>query len=512
MLLSSKYALISPCSELDIDGIVVGNSLVRSTKNGANLPVRVANLSCEDLKIEKGTTLGFMQSVDESDILNENSIRVLSSESVRLNQVSAKGAVNTSSWSKPLQELYTRSCENLSETQQSELKNLLNRYRNVFSTSPTDLGKTNIVHHSIPTGNARPIKLPPRRTPRAFADEEDKIIKKQVDAGIIRESSSPWSAALVYVKKKDGSTRPCVDYHRLNAVTTKDAYPLPRIDDCLDSLEGAVYFSSMDLTSGFYQIPVKDSDIEKTAFSTSTNGLYEYVMMPMGLCGSPNTFQRCMELDFRGLQWRTLLIYLDDIISFGHTFSEALNRLEEILKRLQEANLKLKPQKCSLFQKEISVLGYRVNASGILPQPSKCDLMKSWPVPRNLTDVRSFLGFVGYYRRFIKNFSARAVPLNRLMKAGQSFIWTEECQEAFLDLKSALMGDEVMSFPRFDENGGMFIVDADASDHAIGGCLSQLQWCEEAKCEVERPIMFASKSWIKHRGGTIQLRKNFWQS
>ena len=138
-----------------------------------------------------------------------------------------------------------------------------------------------------------------------------------------------------------------------------------------------------------------------------------------------------------------------------------------------------------------------MNASGILPQPSKCDLMKSWPVPRNLTDVRSFLGFVGYYRRFIKNFSARAVPLNRLMEAGQSFIWTDECQEAFLDLKSALMGDEVMSFPRFDENGGMFIVDADASDHAIGGCLPQLQWCEEAQCEVERPIMFASKSLDK---------------
>ena len=182
------------------------------------------------------------------------------------------------------------------------------------------------MHHSIPTGNARQITLPPRRTPRAFADEEDKIIKEQVDAGIIRESSSPWSAALVYVKKKDGYTRTCVDYRHLNAVTTKDAYPLPRIDDCLDRHESAVYLSSMDLTSGFYQIPVKDSDIEKTAFSTSKNGLYEYVMMPMGLCGSPNTFQRCMELVFRGLQWRTLLIYLDDIISFGRTFSEALNR------------------------------------------------------------------------------------------------------------------------------------------------------------------------------------------
>lgn len=266
MLLSSKYALISPSSEIDIDGIIIGNSLVRSTKNGANLPVRVANLTCEDLNIEKGTTLGFMQSVDDSDILNENSVRVLSGENVRVNQVSTKGDVDIFSWSGPLRELYNRSCGNLSETQRFELKNLLNKYRNVFSTSPTDLGKTNVVHHSIPTGNARPVKLPPRRTPRAFADEEDKIIKEQVDAGIIRESSSPWSAALVYVKKKDGSTRPCVDYRRLNAVTAKDAYPLPRIDDCLDSLEGAVYFNSMDLTSGFYQIPVKKATSRKLHF------------------------------------------------------------------------------------------------------------------------------------------------------------------------------------------------------------------------------------------------------
>lgn len=150
--------------------------------------------------------------------------------------------------------------------------------------------------------------------------------------------------------------------------------------------------------------------------------------MPMGLCGSPNTFQRCTELVFRGLQWRTLLTYLDDIICFGRSFDETLERLEEVLRRLQGANLKLKPKKCILFQKEVSFLGYRVNASGILPEPDKIECIQSIPEPRNLTEVRSFLGFLGYYRRFIKHFSARAAPLNRLMEAGQSFIWTAECR------------------------------------------------------------------------------------
>ena len=197
--------------------------------------------------------------------------------------------------------------------------------------------------------------------------------------------------------------------------------------------------------------------------------------MPMGLCGSPNSFQRCMELVFRGLQWRTLLIYLDDIICFGRTFKETLERLEEVLRRLQGANLKLKPKKCTLFQKEASFLGYRVSADGISPQADKIECIKSIPEPRNLTDVRSLLGFLGYYRRFIKQFSARAAPLNRLMEAGQSFIWTDECRKSFLDLKAALVGDEVMAFPRFDEKGGIFILDTDSSDYAIGGCMSQMQ-------------------------------------
>ena len=189
----------------------------------------------------------------------------------------------------------------------------------------------------------------------------------------MRESCSPWSAPLVFVRKKDGGVRPCIDYRRLNSVTIKDAYPLPRIDQCLDSLEGAVFFSCVDLTSGFFQISMNPNDIPKTAFSTSWGGLYEYVTMHQGLTWSPHTFQRCMELVLRGLQWKTLLIYLDDVISFGRTFDEALERLEELFERIKTANLKLKPSKCNLFRKEVSFLGHRVNESGVMPDTVKID-------------------------------------------------------------------------------------------------------------------------------------------
>ena len=503
MSLCSDYGLISPCGDIDIDGLIVGNSLVKSSENGLNLPVRVANVSCENLEVKRGTTLGFMHSVDDCEIMSSGDV----SDHPKVCPVSECKEVDVSSWALPLQELFHRSCENLDEDQADRLKALLDRYQNVFSRTPMDLGRTDVMEHTIPTGDARPIKLAPRRTPRAFVEEEEKIIKEQLDAGLIRPSTSPWSAALVFVRKKDGTVRPCVDYRRLNEVTAKDAYPLPQIQDCLDSLEGAKFFCVADLTAGFFQISLKESDIEKTAFSTSKGGLYEYVVMPMGLSGSPNSFQRCMELVFRGLQWRTLLIYLDDIICFGRTFEETLARLEEVLRRLLNANLKLKPQKTDLFKLEVSFLGFKVTSAGVMPQTSKVQYIQAIPVPKNLTELRHFLGYLGYYRRFIRGFSMRAAPLNRLMEAGQSFIWTEECQAAFLDLKSALFGNEVMAFPRFDDKGGVFIVDCDASNYAIGGCLSQMQWSEETNSEVERPIMFASKTLDKTQRRYCTTRK-----
>ena len=257
---------------------------------------------------------------------------------------------------------------------------------------------------------------------------------------------------------------------------------------------------------------MKESDIEKTAFSTSKGGLYEYLVMPMGMCESENSFQCCVELVFRGLNWRTLLVYMDDLICFGRLFEETLERLEEVFQRLVNANLKLKPKNYCLFQNDVSLFGYRVTAEGIMPEISRVEYIQVIPVPRNLTELRHFLEYLGYYRRFIKGFSERATPLNRLMEAGQLFIWIDECQEAFLDLRSALFGDEVMAFRRFDEKGGAFIVDCDSSNYATGGCLSQMQWCDQTQSEVERPIMSASDNsslrWLmRFKSPTDQLAR-----
>ena len=271
-----------------------------------------------------------------------------------------------------------------------------------------------MVQHTIDTRGAGPIKQQPRRPPLAFADEEDKIIQKQLKAGVIQESTSPWSSPLVYVRKKDGTTRPCVDYRRLNDVTVKDAYPLPRIDSCLDCLGSARWFSTLDLQSGNWQIEVKEEDRPKTAFATR-HGFWEYVTMPMGLCNSPSTFQRCMELILRGLQWQSALIYLDDIIVCGSTIEEHMERLDEVLSRLGKAGLRLKPSKCHLLQERVTFWGYVVTSEGLKPDMDKVNCVQSWPVPKNVTDVRAFLGLCSYYRRFIRRFSSRASYLNDLL-------------------------------------------------------------------------------------------------
>ena len=189
---------------------------------------------------------------------------------------------------------------------------------------------------------------------------------------------------------------------------------------------GATLFSCFDVTSGYHQIPVKGSDVPKTAFCTKY-GLFEYTSMPMGLTNSPATFQRLMEIALRGLQWHTCLIYLDDIVVFGTNFEEHLNRVEEVLDRLQVAGLKLKPEKCQLFQLEVDFLGHVVSADGVRPNPHNIAKIEQWPVPTNVTGVRQILGMGNYYRRFVKNYSALVRPLTDLTRKGVEFKWSAAC-------------------------------------------------------------------------------------
>ena len=279
-----------------------------------------------------------------------------------------------------------------------------------------------------------------------------------LELGVLEPSVSSWASPLVLITKKDGKPRFCVDYRQLNTVTVRDAYPLPRIDDTLELLQGAKYFTTLDLASGYWQLALHPDDREKTAV-VSHFGLFQFTVLPFGLTNAPATFERFMETQLKGCLGKTCLVYLDDIIVFGRTATECLDRLEEVLSRLIQAGLKLKATKCRLLQTKIHFLGHVVSNQGIETDPEKIQVVQQWKTPLNLTQLRSFMGFCSYYRTFVKDFSTRASPLNRLMQKDADFNWTPECQEAMEDLKGCLTRSPILAFPR---EKGALILDTEA--------------------------------------------------
>ena len=289
---------------------------------------------------------------------------------------------------------------------------------------------------------------------------------------VIEPSSSPWSAPVLLVTKKDKvSSRFCVDYRKLNSVTKMDAFPMPRIDDSLDALSNAKYFSTLDLTSGYHQIEMDEDSKEKTAFSTHL-GLYQFKTMPFGLSTAPSCFQRVMQEIFRNLAYESLIIYLDDIIIFGKTFEEHLSNIREVLTRFRNHQIKLNPRKCSFVKQEVSYLGHIITPAGVKPDQSKVDAILNYPRPTNAKEVRQFLGLAGYYRRFIKDFSKISSCLHRLTGPKSTFEWTDECQEAFNYLRTALTKSPILAYPDFNNP---FELHVDASDSGLGYILGQVQ-------------------------------------
>ena len=323
--------------------------------------------------------------------------------------------------------------ERLSPLQQQQLNALFQEFSDVFSQGEDDLGSTSLLEHTIET-HGPPLRQPYRRQNPAVRREEMAQVQQMLASNVICPSNSPWASPVVMIRKKDGSLRFCVDFRQLNATTVKDSHPLPRIDDLLDALHGARWFSTLDLKSGYWQVPIMESDKAKTAFRTSSGQLYEFNEVPFGLCNAPATFSRLMDRILAGLHWETCLFYLDDIV-FSSTWEEHLAQLRQVFERLRHAKLKLGADKCTFAAKEVSYLGHRVTEEGLLPDSS---LLGEIPPPKTATEVRSVLGLAGYYRRYVKNFAAIAGPLHAVTRKDAVFHWSAECQAAFDKLKKLL--------------------------------------------------------------------------
>ncbi|GJS56099.1 putative reverse transcriptase domain-containing protein [Tanacetum coccineum] len=316
---------------------------------------------------------------------------------------------------------------------------------------------------------AEPISKAPYRMAPVELKELKEQLQEMLENGFIRPSVSPWGAPVLFVKKKDGSMRLCIDYRELNRITIRNRYPLPRIDDLFDQLQGAKYFSKIDLRSGYHQLRVREQDISKTAFRTRY-GHYEFLVMPFGLTNAPAVFMDLMNRIFHEYLDKFVIVFIDDILVYSKSEEEHERHLQIVLEILRQKKLYAKFSKCEFWLQQVAFLGHIVSADGIIMDPSKVEAITKWPRPTTVTEVRSFLGLAGYYRRFVEGFSRLALPLTQLMRKGEKFVWTDERQESFEELKRRLVSAPILTLP---SGSGGFQIYSDASKKGLGCVLMQ---------------------------------------
>nr|KAG5706518.1 hypothetical protein BaRGS_028689 [Batillaria attramentaria] len=437
--------------------------------------VRMANMSPEDVLLPARTPVAWLHAVD--GIEEDEAVQVtVSCSEVTITPKSAESTPTADVPKVPLPATFDGTHE-----QRRQLQDLLTRYGHVFSQGDDDMGYTDVVQHRIPTTDSVPVAQPNRSIPPNHLQEVRDHIRGLLRSGVIKESCGPYAAPVVLVRKKDGSLRLCVDYRKLNSKTVADAYPLPRIQESFDALVGAQYFTTLDLASGYHQIAMHPEDQQKTAFTTPF-GLYEYTRMPFGLCSAPATFQRLMQVTMSDFLFEFLLVYLDDLLVYSKSFDEHLVQLEHLLQRIAQLGLKLKREKCQFLRRQVTYLGHTISADGVSCDDDKVEQVRKWPTPTTVRDVRSFLGFASYYRRFIDGFSKLAGPLHDLVAEGSKAskrktadvtkLWTPQHQAAFDSLKSALTTAPVLAYADFTLP---FILETDASHEGLSAVLSQVQ-------------------------------------
>ncbi len=454
-----------------------------SAVNGENFSVLLQNETKREVTLPEGTLLGNMQVADMAVPPAKESML----EEMDPNLIDFGDSPVPVEW-------------------KNRLRQKLMQKRNVFSLHEWEVGLAKGVEHCIRLADTRPFRERSRRIAPADIDDVRRHLKDLLEAGIIKESRSPYASPIVIVRKKNGKIRMCIDYRTLNSKTIPDQYTTPRIDDALDYLAGSRWFSVLDLRNGYYQIPMSGPDVEKTAFICPL-GFYQFERMPQGVTGAPATFQRLMEKAVGDMNLLQVLVYLDDLIVFGATLEEHEERLLKVLDRLEEVGLKVSLDKCQICRDKVKYVGHIVSPDGVSTDPDKVEAVTKWPRPTDLKSLRSFLGFCGYYRRFVANYAAIVKPLTELTKGyppvrkgkkpesvsdvtyyveSELFgsRWTDSCTEAFCKIIDCLTHAPVLAFA---DPTRPYVLHVDASLKGLGAVLNQVY------PEGLRPVAFASR-------------------
>ena len=433
--------------------------------DGVDCYLYLENRSTAVVELEVGVIVG---AVEETKFVNCKGEEVMATST----EGSFKDDLN-SNISQIISELNIDKIPGLTAKIRKNLKRIIKRRIQAFSTKnlqyeQVSKRKTRVKHRIHTTCN--PIFQRPWRTPQSY----QKVIKEHIDemlrCGIIRPGTGAWASPVVLAKKADGTLRFCTDYRKLNEHTKRDVYPLPRIDDVLESLAGAKIFSSFDFLSGFWQVELDEEDKEKTGFIT-IYGLFEWNVMPFGLCNSPSTFQRVMDDLLRHIKWMFCLVYVDDVIIYSKNEEEHLQHIDTFLKIVCDSGFKIKPKKCNLYRTKLKFLGHIVSRNGIQPDPDKVKTIDAIGPPNNIKDVQTILGMPGYYRKFIPKYALITEPIVNLLRKNVTFEWSERCQKALDDVKTLLKAEPILKFP--DHNRRYYLM-TDYSKMGISAILSQV--------------------------------------